>query len=252
MTIASEAGVLYGAFLTAQGRRWSDFFLFLGGKEESWLLDLPKEQADLVLRKLTLHKLRSQVTLTVRPDLVVWCALPGDDSLPQAPSDPRTPLLGKRAIQPVNTTLDQPQEAPAYESLRLSLGVPQGGQDLMWDKTIPLEANLDALHAISWTKGCYQGQELTARTHYRGLVRKRLIPFRIEGGTPDHDPQAKLVWRGEEVGTVSSWDHTYALARVRLEAVLSALQHQEPLMWGHVQAWPQVPAYLSPFLTMTE
>ena len=68
-----------------------------------------------------------------------------------------------------------------YDRLRLEAGVPDGSRDMVVEKAILLENNLDELHAISWQKGCYMGQELTARTRYRGLVRKRLFPVIVEG-----------------------------------------------------------------------
>ena len=73
-----------------------------------------------------------------------------------------------------------PADAAAYERLRLEAGVPDGSRDMVVEKAILLENNLDELHAISWQKGCYMGQELTARTRYRGLVRKRLFPVIVE------------------------------------------------------------------------
>ena len=66
----------------------------------------------------------------------------------------------------------------------LALGLPDGSRDLESEKTVLLEAGFDELGGISWTKGCYMGQELTARTKYRGLVKRRLVPLRIMGTLP--------------------------------------------------------------------
>ena len=73
----------------------------------------------------------------------------------------------------------------AYDVHRLKLGIPEGGIDLIPEKSILLESGLDELNAISWTKGCYIGQELTTRTKFLGLVRKRLLPVKIEGPAPE-------------------------------------------------------------------
>jgi folate-binding protein YgfZ len=71
-----------------------------------------------------------------------------------------------------------------YDRLRLSLGIPDGSRDLVLEKSILLESGFDELNGVDWQKGCYIGQELTARTRYRGLVKKRLMPVRIEGPPP--------------------------------------------------------------------
>ena len=77
-------------------------------------------------------------------------------------------------------------EAPlaAYDALRLELGVPDGSRDLPVEKALLLESGFDELHGVDWQKGCYMGQELTARTKYRALIKKRLFPVRVEGALP--------------------------------------------------------------------
>ena len=107
-------------------------------------------------------------------------------------ADPRLPGLGARAILPRGTEASVLEAAgfsaadvADYDRLRLEAGVPDGSRDLIVEKAILLENNLDELNAISWQKGCYMGQELTARTRYRGLVRKRLFPVIVEGALPE-------------------------------------------------------------------
>ncbi len=106
--------------------------------------------------------------------------------------DPRLPDLGVRLMLPrtsahatlaaLNATEDA--DGAAYHQRRIALGVPDAAQDLTPEKSILLENGFDELNAIDWQKGCYMGQELTARTRYRGLVRKRLLPVAIEGPAP--------------------------------------------------------------------
>src|SRR5207245_3225890 len=105
--------------------------------------------------------------------------------------DPRLAELGARAVLPrdgaaaVLAGLGFSAGAVAdYERRRIALGVPDGSRDLPVEKAILLENGFDELNAIDWDKGCYMGQELTARTRYRGLVRKRLMPVTIEGPAP--------------------------------------------------------------------
>jgi folate-binding protein YgfZ len=103
----------------------------------------------------------------------------------------------------------------AYDRMRLSLGVPDGSRDLPIDKAILLENGFDELNGIDWQKGCYMGQELTARTRYRGLVRKRLLPVAIEGPPP---PPGTPVMRGDtEAGVMRSSRDGLGLALLRLE-----------------------------------
>ena len=89
------------------------------------------------------------------------------------------------------------------------------------EKSVLLEAGFDELNGVSWTKGCYMGQELTARTKYRGLVKRRLVPVRIDGEIPA--PGTPLLRDGREVGTMRSANGRHGLAVVRLEAMDSPL-----------------------------
>jgi folate-binding protein YgfZ len=105
--------------------------------------------------------------------------------------DTRLAPLGARAILPreeVSALLANAGVSEArfdrYDRLRLSLGIPDGSRDPVLEKSILLESGFDELNGVDWQKGCYIGQELTARTRYRGLVKKRLMPVRIEGPTP--------------------------------------------------------------------
>lgn len=111
----------------------------------------------------------------------------------------------------------QKVEFEAYDQQRLWQGLPDGSRDMVIDRAIPLECGLEDLHAISWTKGCYMGQELTARTKHRGLVRKRYFPIEFEGPAPDFG--TKIFQETEEVGEVYSSNGPLALARLKLEAV---------------------------------
>jgi folate-binding protein YgfZ len=104
-----------------------------------------------------------------------------------------------------------------YDRLRLSLGVPDGSHDLVPEKSILLESGFDELNGVDWQKGCYIGQELTARTKYRGLIKKRLFPVRIDGAPPD--PGALVTLDGREAGEMRSSRGDVGLALLRLDAV---------------------------------
>ena len=178
--MVKEEHTIYATLLNPQGRFLYDFFITerLG----SYFLDCEAERLDSLIKRLSLYKLRSRVTLKPRPDLNVYAAWGGDvvktfDLKEEKGNtcnctfiDPRLVELGARIIGEAspNTTPE------AYDIHRLKLGVPEGGRDLIPEKSILLESGLDELNAISWTKGCYI-QELTARTKHVGQVRKRLF-----------------------------------------------------------------------------
>jgi folate-binding protein YgfZ len=128
-----------------------------------------------------------------------------------------------------------PGNADDYDRLRLSLGVPDGSRDLPVEKAILLENGFDELHGIDWQKGCYMGQELTARTKYRGLVRKRLLPVEIEGPLPA--PGTPVMAGDKEAGEMRSGADGLGLALLRLEHLEDGLRCGESRLKPHRPAW---------------
>ena len=108
------------------------------------------------------------------------------------------------------------------------------------EKSVLLEAGFDELHGVSWTKGCYMGQELTARTRYRGLIKRRLSRCDIDGPLPA--PGTPVRRDGAEVGTMRSGRGARGLALVRLEALHEPLECGEATLVPHLPAWLKLPA----------
>lgn len=238
----SPARALYSTFLTPQGRYLHDFFLAeIGGV---FYLDCEAARRDDLKKRLSLYKLRSKVAIAdVTADWTV-ALLYGAGALGKlglaaeegaarpfaggiAFTDPRLARLGGRAILPragAEAALEAAGSArgdPAdYERIRIEAGVPDGSRDLPVEKAILLENGLDELHAIDWDKGCYMGQELTARTRYRGLVRKRLMPVAIEGPAPA--PGEPVLFGEQETGEMRSVLDGIGLAMIRLEHLEAA------------------------------
>ena len=226
---------LYAALLTAQGKYLHDFML-VERDETIWLDGEAARLADLK-RRLTMYRLRAKVSLDERPDLEVAAVFGGTPlGLPaetgsalalgdgMAFVDPRLAPLGARVILPRNAIQATLAAAGAvetdfaeYDRLRLGLGIPDGSRDLVLDKSILLESGFDELHGVDWNKGCYIGQELTARTKYRGLIKKRLFPVQIDGLAPE--PGAIVMLDGREAGEMRSSRDGAGLALLRLEAI---------------------------------
>jgi hypothetical protein len=122
--------------------------------------------------------------------------------------------------------------------LRLTLGVPDGSRDLVVEKSILLESGFDELNGVDWQKGCYIGQELTARTKYRGLIKKRLLPVTIAGPLPA--PGTPVLLGTEDAGEMRSASDGMGLALLRLEA-LGAASAEKPLTAGQARLTPRRP-----------
>jgi hypothetical protein len=153
---------LWAGLLTAQGKALFDFILWADG--EDVLIDCEREAAGELARRLTMYRLRRAIVIEREPELCVHWA-PGGGG----PSDPRLPELGRRWLAPFTTAAD------GWLEHRLRLGVTEGRAELGSDKTLWLEANAAELNGVSFTKGCYVGQENTARMNYRNKVNRRLV-----------------------------------------------------------------------------
>ena len=176
---------LYAALLTPQGKILFDFFLIEG--DGAILIDCAAVSRDALLKRLSIYKLRAKIVLEPRDQLAVLAEWDGDMAkYAIAYSDPRLAALGMRAVVAKGEMRTDVLPASAYHRRRFELGIPEGG-DFGSDKMFALDADLDELHAVDFEKGCYVGQELTARMKHRGTARKRLLPVRgatSAGGEP--------------------------------------------------------------------
>ena len=158
---------VYAGLLTPQGKALFDFLVWPGA-EGALLLDCEAEAAEDLVKRLSLYRLRRKLTIAIDAELgVYWQAELGDGCAP----DPRLADLGQRWIAAVSAD-DQPVDG-AWLNHRLALGVPEGRDelgDVLW-----LEANAEELNGVSFSKGCYIGQENTARMNWRQKVNRRLL-----------------------------------------------------------------------------
>ena len=146
-------------------------------------------------------------------------------------SDPRIDLqaLGANIVGP-----------EVYDAFRIAAGVPDGSRDIPVEKAFPLEYGFDSLGAVSYEKGCYIGQELTARTHNRGKVKKALFRVRFETSAP---VAGTAIRSGDaEVGEILTSAGQYGLAHLRIDAA----EANQQLHAGTAPIIEQVKAPLAP------
>ncbi len=166
---ASEKNLIYSAMLNSQGRFLYDFFIFEIG--EKLIIDCFAARRDEIIQKLNFYKLRAKVEIKKNDQLTVTQSF----SLGQF-ADPRHLELGFRTY-----SSNQPEASEnSYHTKRIALKIAESEHDLTYEKSLILEFGFDDLNAIDYQKGCYVGQELTARTHYSGQIRKKLFHIKID------------------------------------------------------------------------
>jgi len=241
---AAPGRAVWAALLTPQVKWLADFFILSDG--ERLLLDCERAQAAALVQRLGRYRLRSRVTLTDLSDaLFVFAAWGGAPALPAdavAAPDPRLPDAGWRILSPHDLPADA--DVASWDAHRLALGLPDGSRDLEAEKSVLLEAGFDELAGVSWSKGCYMGQELTARTKHRGLLKRRLVPVSIEGAAPE--PGTPVTRAGSEVGTLRSVLGDAGLAMVRLDALAGPLACGGAVLTPRIPPWMTLPAAPAP------
>jgi folate-binding protein YgfZ len=249
---------VYAALLTPQGKYLHDFIMIEEG-ETIWLDAEAARLADLK-RRLSIYRLRAKVEIAEHQELGV-AAVFGDGALPAlrlpdepgairpreggvALVDPRLVELGGRVIMDrlglagLAESGFAEADFAAYDRHRLALGIPDGSRDLVPEKSILLESGFDELNGVDWHKGCYIGQELTARTKYRGLIKKRLFPVRIDGPSPE--PGTIVMLDRKDSGEMRTARDGIGLALLRLEAV----DANRPLSAGTAMLTPLRPDWM--------
>ncbi|KAI1935240.1 ccr4 associated factor [Ophidiomyces ophidiicola] len=201
---ASLTTPFYAGFLNAQGRVLHDVFIYPNHDSESgleYLIEVDREQVSNLLKHFKKHKLRSKLKFRTlgEEEKTIWAAWDNIgnlltqrrlDSTKGVIScvDRRAPAFGYRVLSPssdlrsVKDTLPG-QEAPlsSYVLRRILHGIPEGQSEILRESSLPMDSNMDIMGGIDFHKGCYLGQELTIRTHHRGVIRKRILPVQLYG-----------------------------------------------------------------------
>jgi folate-binding protein YgfZ len=201
-------GIVYAALLTAQGKYRVDFFLVPETRPEgdAILVDVAADKADELFKILSMYKLRSKVTLE-ETDLKLSR---GTGPAPEgAFADPRHPSLGWRGYAGQTS-----EEGVDWDALRVAACVPEGGKELSSDTYI-LEAGFERLSGVDFKKGCYVGQEVTARMKHKTELRKGLVTVSVEGEAPVGTPI--LTAEGKEAGVLYTQANGQGLAHLRFD-----------------------------------
>jgi len=260
--LISETFSIYAALLTPQGKFFCDFFMSNGQSE--FLLECDAKLLPGLKKKLRMHKLRSKINIEdVSDQFDVFAGfgssihsatgLTGDSGHTIKVSnglmmvDPRLAAMGIRMILTKNVPPNigdlKECDSKDYELLRITLGVPDGVQDMQFQKTILLEAGFDELNGINWKKGCYMGQELTARTKYRGLIKRRLIPVSVDGALPESG--TLIMFREKEAGEIRSGVGNAAMALMRLNILEEWSRLGGELTAGSSRVMPQKQSWMN-------
>jgi hypothetical protein len=243
MANVAPGSARFAALLTPQGKIVVDLIVAEAepGDGGGFFLDCPRALAAALKDKLTFYKLRAKVTVDdLSEALGVMAAWDGAalSEFGLSYTDPRLPALGTRTILPPDLVAEAAADlgatladAEAYDTHRIGLGVPRGGEDFIYGDAFPHEADMDQLGGIDFEKGCYVGQEVVSRVEHRGSARSRIVPVTYELAPASGQP----VMAGEkEVGTLMSTAKGRGLAMIRLDRIADALAAGTPLLCGNL------------------
>lgn len=218
----------YAALLSPQGKILSD--LFVTAQDDGFLLDCAAAQKADLLRKLALYRLRAKVTIDELADVAIMVS---PAAITDGWRDPRLDAMGWRGLA-------RPDGAAStnYDAARISAGLADSVADIGSNQLFPHEANLDQLGGVSFSKGCYVGQEVVSRMEHRGTARSRILPLVVGGPAP---PAGSDIRSGDRmIGTLLSSAGTRALGLIRIDRLAEATT---PLLTDAVTVRVQKPAW---------
>lgn len=206
---ANEKNSIYSYLLTPQGKYLFDFFI--SKNAEKFIIDIAESDKDDFIKKLKLYKLRSQVEINESQDLKVFGVIGKNIGI----KDPRNENLPNRLISNKNE-IAETKSILEYHKLRVENNVPEGIYDLEKEKSYPLQYRMIELNGVDFKKGCYVGQEVTARTHHRGVIRKTVYKISAE---KDLTKYGEIKFENNIVGKVLTSVKNMAIAIIETEFV---------------------------------
>jgi folate-binding protein YgfZ len=230
----SQGEARHAALLSPQGKILFEFFVVRGA--DGYLLDVAADKAGELTKRLTMYKLRADVAIKdMSADFAVYAIWgEGAAALTETRScrhfdDPRHPSMGVRWLTETPPPPDRQVVELAhidYDALRVRVGVPEGGKDYAFGDAYPHEADFDLFNGVSFTKGCFVGQEVVARMQNKTVVRKRIV--KIAGLAPLISG-SDINLGDIAIGRVGTVDGMHGLAMVRLDRVLEAREKKQHL-----------------------
>jgi tRNA-modifying protein YgfZ len=218
----------YAGLLTPQGKLLFDFFVvpLPEGQDAGFLIDCAGVQTADLVKRLNLHKMRAKIAIEDKSNNFAVAAVFGGDAASDVEGvfyrDTRAPDMGLRVIVPRGDALAKLNcaDASRYEAHRIARGVPKGGVDFRYGDAFVHDVNFDLTNGVDFKKGCYVGQEVVARVHYRNSARKRIVKIHFDGPPP---AQGTQITAGETIiGEVGSTAGVEGLAMVRLDRLEEA------------------------------
>lgn len=236
----------YGALLTPQGKVIADYLAWR--TEDGVFLDVARDYAPDLAKRLKLFRLRSQVEIEQRDELMVFAGLVACDAAPDTPPeaehayrDPRYSDGRLRVVARADMA-DETHTIADYHADRIAHAVPEQGSDFATADVFPAEINMDVLDGVALNKGCFVGQEVVSRMHRRGKIRKRTL--RLEMPASATAQSGDSVTAPLSIGTVTSAAPGQALAVIRVDRLASAEQAGEIVTVNETPVSLEIPAWL--------
>jgi len=228
----TKENIIYSCLLTPQGKFICDFFIFKN--DDKYIIETHSFFYETLLKKLSLYKLRSKVLINEITNLYsysVFGELDNNFNFIIFCADPRNKKIGNKLIcksenpKVLNdvTEIDEKK----YHEILIQNTVPLSHFDLKENKSLLLENNFENLNSISWDKGCYVGQELTARMKYRALLKKRIYSLIIKVGTPKVDQAIKV--EESDYGKIISIENEFLLAMLKIELAEKKMEAKQQI-----------------------
>ena len=247
-------GIIYASLLTPQGKFLFDFYIF--EHNNSLLLESVSENLELIINKLNIYKLRSNVSIN-KFDKFKSIIINENHFgvLPKISEkldfiyfkDPRKKFSLIKIYADINN-LEQLYEMldvshltnEEYHRIRLKNTIPDFFKDAESSKSLLLEIGFDNLNGIDWKKGCYMGQELTARTKYRGNLKKRIFGFLVDGEINNN----VICFENKEIGFLTSFNSEYAIGIAKINEANLSIETKKALSCNNAKLTPFIPAWM--------
>ena len=232
-----EDNPIYSCFLSPQGKFLADFFLINLG--DSYLIEINEIYIENFIAKLNIYKLRSKINISIEENYTSFVILNIDLKLNKEINyikftDPRCSNLGKKIIIKSNLKNNFVSnnnlikvDFKSYRELLIKNLVPDTSKDLIINKSLLLENNFDKINAIDWDKGCYVGQEITARMKYRALLKKSIRAVEIISGRTM--PGNKIFYNTNIIGEIISCINNLGIAMLKIEDANNAFKNNKVL-----------------------